>query len=133
MRLFASLLRVLGVSTGVGARGERVAARHLRKLDYRILGRNLRNRFGEIDIVAEAPDRKTIVVVEVKTSEGGPVRPEVRVNLRKQRQLVALAVQLARRHRFHDRPIRFDVVGVELAPGSEPVVRHHVGAFQSHV
>lgn len=122
-----------------GVVGERLAARYLRRLGYRVLGRNLRNRFGEVDILAEAPDGRTIVVVEVK-SRGGVAdsgldeeSPERRVGVHKQRQLVALACQMTRRYRLTQRPIRFDVVGVDLPQGAVPVIRHHIGAFQSHV
>ena len=131
----AKLLSWLGAGRGVGERGERAAMRHLRKQSYRVLARNLRNRFGEIDLLAEAPDRRTIVLVEVKTSESdtthtGP-RPEERVNRVKQRKLMALAAQAARQYGLTDRPIRFDVVGVDLPPRGKPCVRHHVGAFES--
>ena len=54
----------------LGRRGERIAAARLRREGYRILARNVRNRFGEIDLVAEAPDRRTVVVVEVKAGLG---------------------------------------------------------------
>ena len=123
----------------VGARGERVAARHLRRLGYRILARNLRTRGGEIDLLAQAPDRRTVVVVEVKSAtardpgEAPDPRPEEHVNYYKQRRLTALACQIARRYHLEDRPIRFDVIGVEFACGAAPIVRHHPGAFESRV
>ena len=123
-----------------GPRGERVAARFLRRSGYRILGRNIRLVAGELDIVAEAPDRRTLVVVEVKSSEMtrvGPeaeqLRPEARVGAAKQRKLVSLASILVNRFRLSDRPVRFDVIGVDLPKRAKPVVRHHVGAFESHL
>jgi putative endonuclease len=135
--MWARLLSILRIRPeSLDARGERLAATHLRKLGYRIVARNISNAHGEIDIVAEAPDRRTIVVVEVKSSlpdshRDNP-RPEVRVNERKQRKLAALAMQLVRRYKLHDRPVRFDVVGVDLpGKGEKPVIRHHVAAFES--
>lgn len=119
--------------------GEHLAAQHLKRGGYRVLSRNLRNRFGEIDILAEAPDQRTLLIVEVKTSASrdsprDAVPPEVHVNHRKQRKLVALACQVARRYELTDRPIRFDVIGVDLTPdGRDAVIRHHPGAFESHV
>ncbi len=119
------------------ARGEALAAKHLKKNGYRILARNLRNAAGEIDILAEAPDRRTIVVVEVKSSIPGSKetnpRPETRVNLHKQRQLTALAVQMARRYKLENRPIRFDVVGVDMHADGRVEIRHHENAFESKV
>jgi len=126
-----------------GRQGEKAAIRYLRRSGYRVLGCNLHNKFGEVDILAEAPDGRTVVIVEVKSRalprDTQPnyaqklVLPEARVGSRKQRRLVALAGQMARRYRLADRPIRFDVVGVDLQPGTAPVIRHHPGAFESHV
>ncbi len=133
----ARCLSILGIRPeSPDARGERIAANHLRKQGYRILARNISNAHGEIDIVAQAPDQRTVVIVEVKCSlpdshAGNPL-PEVRVNEHKQRKLAALAGQLVRRFKLHDRPVRFDVVGVDLPrKGEQPVVRHHVAAFES--
>lgn len=117
----------------LGARGERVAARHLRRAGYRVLAKNLRSRVGEVDVLAVGPDGRTVVVVEVKTGAGGPMLPEVRVGAAKQRKLTALAVGLVRRHKLEGRPIRFDVVGVTLKAGEKPVVRHYEGAFESRL
>jgi putative endonuclease len=125
----------LGLDGPVGAVAERRVASHLKRRGYRVLAQNVRNRFGEIDIVAEAPDGRTIAIVEVKASESAldDPPPELRVNAFKQRKLVALACQLARRYDLTDRPIRFDVAGVLLEPGQEPVIRYHEAAFESHV
>ncbi|NPB07483.1 MAG: hypothetical protein GXN96_00980 [Aquificae bacterium] len=46
---------------------EELAVSYLRSKGYRILGRNLRSPFGEIDVLAEDSGRK--VVVEVKGGE----------------------------------------------------------------
>ena len=122
-------------SDASGRRGERVAARHLKRAGYRILGRNVRLRQGEIDLLAEAPDRRTIVIVEVKSGASDAVAPEHHVNAAKQRKLTALAAELARRRRFSARPMRFDVVAVVLPPHDRKreVVRHHVGAFEARM
>ncbi len=116
-----------------GARGERLSARMLKKKHYRLMAQNLRNRFGEIDIVALAPDGKTVVIVEVKTAEDPKALPELRVDHHKQRRLTALAAQVVRRYGLHGLPIRFDVVAVNLPPGADPVIRHYQAAFDSHV
>ena len=136
MNLWRYLLCQFDRFRSTGPVGERLAVRHLRRQRYRILARNLRSRLGEIDIVAQAPDRLTLVVVEVKATKSGSSDspPEVHVNEQKQRKLTALACQFARRCGMTDRPIRFDVVGVDLAgPDGGPVIRHHVGAFESTI
>lgn len=137
MFLLRRIWDALTLSADPARRGEQLAARFLRREGYRILARNLRSRLGEIDILAEAPDRRTIGVVEVKTSlpdsHADNPRPEVRVNLHKQRKLVALASQIARQYRLTDRPIRFDVIGVDLKHDGTATIRHHPAAFESNV
>lgn len=48
-----------------GNKGETYAAEELQKKGYKVLARNYRSKWGEIDIVAK--DRDTVVFVEVKT------------------------------------------------------------------
>lgn len=49
----------------LGAQGEEIACRHLQRLDFTILARNVRTRHGEIDLIA--CDGTTLLFVEVKT------------------------------------------------------------------
>lgn len=105
----------------------------LKRKGYRVVAKNLRNRFGEIDIVALAPDKRTVVIVEVKSAEDADSLPELRVDHHKQRRLTALAAQAVRRYQLQDHPIRFDVVAVNLPNDAPPVIRHHEAAFESHV
>ena len=117
-----------------GQRGERLAAKHLKKQGYRLLARNVRNTQGELDLIALAPDDRTIVSVEVKAGAANPNYPsELHVTPAKQRRIVALTAQLARRHQLTQRPFRFDVIAVEFPAAGKPVIRHHVGAFASQV
>jgi putative endonuclease len=119
--------------TPLGAKGERLARRYLKRHGYRPLATNLRNRFGEIDLLVEAPDRRTLVLVEVKAGAGSALPPEVHVTRDKRRRLTALAAQLLRRYRLTHRPLRFDVVIVHWSKGEKPDIRHYPGAFESHV
>src|SRR5215210_3156254 len=52
-----------------GALGERIALEHLERRGYRIVDRNFRTRYGELDIVAA--DRRALVFCEVKTRVAG--------------------------------------------------------------
>ena len=53
----------------IGQFGENIACGYLVKNKYKIVERNFRQKWGEIDIIAKAPD-KTLVFVEVKTVRG---------------------------------------------------------------
>jgi len=127
------LARLLPTKRTRDRRGEDAAARHLKRLGWRILGRNLRTRFGEVDLVAQDRDGG-LVFVEVKTGTAGQSPPEQRVNRDKRRRLESLAVQLVRKHGLTDRRWRFDVVVVALAPDGrkgKPQVRHLSNPFES--
>ena len=53
----------------LGRLGERLAAEHLERLGYRIVARNYRTRFGELDLVVT--DEEVLVFCEVKTRRSG--------------------------------------------------------------
>ena len=132
------LLRLIktfrGQGLSPGEQGERVAEKHLKKQGYKAVARNLRSRLGEIDLLMLAPDRRTIVFIEVKTARAGrqsSIPPEHRVGKQKQRKLAMLAAKLIAKHKLTGRPIRFDIVGVDLHHDREPEVRHYVSAFES--
>jgi putative endonuclease len=113
----------------LGTRGEALAARHLEKRGLRIVERNVRCRFGEIDLVAT--DGPTVVFVEVKGRAGagyGP--PEEKVTPPKQRRLVLLARWYLQQRGWLARPARFDVVAVTWE-GRAAVVRHIPQAFSA--
>lgn len=65
--------------TTLGGIGEDIASDFLKKKGYRLIARNFREKYGEIDIISIAPD-KTLVFVEVKTmaamSSGEALIPE---------------------------------------------------------
>ena len=107
-----------------GRRGETIAAVFLTLKFYRILGRRIRTRLGEIDLVARAPSG-ALCFVEVKA------RPDfalARESVAPRQQMrIARAAQsfIAARPWLADAPVRFDIVTV--SPGSWP--RHIRGAW----
>jgi len=101
----------------LGARGEKAAARYLRRRGYKILLRNFRSGKAEVDIVARHKD--WLVFVEVKTRETEQFgAPSEAVNRDKQRNLSKAALDYLRmlgNPRLH---FRFDIVEVIIASGS---------------
>lgn len=99
----------------LGTLGEDLAAAHLERLGHRILARNHRTRFGELDLVTV--DGHALVFVEVKTrrrSRDGS--PWDALHERKRQQVRRMAA--AYLSQVSDRPrtseIRFDAIGIVL-------------------
>ena len=110
-----------------GEKGERLAARHLRRQGYRILARNYQTRFGEIDVIARKGD--TLVFVEVKTrAAAAPVSGRDAVDAAKQARLRTAALQYWQAQGAALQP-RFDVVEVTLSTDGAQV-EHIENAFQ---
>jgi putative endonuclease len=107
-----------------GRRSETLAALMLMLKGYRILGRRVRSRFGEIDLIARSPSG-ILCFVEVKARDATEVAIEsVRMS---QQVRIGRAAQLYVAHRpaLAAKGVRFDVVTV--APGRLP--RHFPGAW----
>lgn len=112
-----------------GARGERLAASHLRARGFRILERNLHVHDDEADLIALDPDGLTVVLIEVKTRCNDGIAPEASVNQRKQQHLIRMAMKLQQKTWYQGRPFRFDVVAVVMPERGEATVRHIPAAF----
>ena len=122
-----------------GRLAEARAAEHLLSLGYRMLERNARTKFGELDMVVFDARIHALVFVEVKAvragSMVGPERPVLWVTPRKQSQVRRLAtVWIAERRSGGAVPryaeIRFDAVGIVLGRDDEVVeLDHLIGAF----
>ncbi len=113
----------------LGTRGERIAARTLKRSKYRIVARNYRCPAGEIDLIAL--DGDTLVFVEVKTRRSSETAfPEVNVHHQKQRKITQVAKYYLAAKNAQHYPCRFDVVSVVLGESGAPAVEHFVNAFE---
>ncbi len=114
----------------LGDRGERVAARHLKRQGYRILARQSRNRIGELDLIAL--DGGTIVFVEVKTrSTHAAGHPTEAITAEKRRQLTRVALCWLKSRGLLEARSRFDVVAITWEEQGKPRVEHFRNAFES--
>jgi putative endonuclease len=112
-------------------RSERVAARHLRRLGYRVVAVNHQNIGGELDIVAV--DGDCIVFAEVRsTSQPTGERPASSVDLHKQKRLTDAALRFMQEHRLLGHAARFDVLTVSWpANARSPTIAHYQNAFEA--
>ena len=108
------------VRISTGKRGEELAAAHLAEAGYRIIERNYRCLFGEIDIVAE--EGETLVFVEVKSRRSEAYGdPQLAVGYEKQKKISRIAMHYLKEKRLCHRSARFDVVAVKLLPAGHRI------------
>lgn len=92
-----------------GKEAEAAAARFLEEQGYKLLRRNYKNKFGEIDIVAV--DKGVICFVEVKARHTALFgSPGEAVGGYKQRQISKAALCYLKENNLLERSGRFDVV-----------------------
>jgi putative endonuclease len=118
----------------LGRAGEDLVSNRLRSRGWRVIERNARTRYGELDLIAMTPDRR-LVFVEVKTrranSMRGPATPAESVGPAKARRIRRLAAAwLQANPGIGASAIRFDVAGVEVAAnGAGRLVQYIEAAF----
>lgn len=107
----------------LGVLGEDLAVARLQECGYRIVARNFRCVFGEIDIIAEEGD--DLVFVEVKACRGRSYGlPEEAVHKRKQHKLIQVAQYYLNRYALTECSWRIDVVAIDLnAQGASREIR----------
>ncbi|MEO0114662.1 MAG: YraN family protein [candidate division WOR-3 bacterium] len=112
---------------GLGRKGEELAIAYLKSKGFKILAKNRRNRFGEIDIIAK--DHGVLVFVEVKTrtttSFGSPIQA---IDATKQNRLRNLALRYIAEEGLADQQVRFDVLCVLQTPETTKI-EHIPNAF----
>ena len=112
----------------IGALGERLATEHLTGLGLRILARNWRCRYGELDVIAADPITNTVVFVEVKTRTGdgfgGLAHAVTEQKARRLRRLAALWLATQERRWA---AVRIDVIGVRIGRRRTPEISHLQG------
>ncbi len=95
----------------IGLKGENAAVKFLKKKGYKIICRNYRCKFGEIDVIAG--DKNYIVFIEVKSrSDDGFGLPREAVTDGKRKTITACAVQWLAANGKTGFPVRFDVVEI---------------------
>lgn len=115
----------------LGAIGETAAAAWLETRGYTVIARNVRTRYGEIDLVSRRGALVVFVEVKSRTSDrfGHPADAIV---LRKRRRLVQLAAMCLQQLGLQHCAVRFDVIAVHLSvDGRVREVEHIPDAFSA--
>jgi putative endonuclease len=114
----------------IGAKGEEMAVEHIKSKGCEILAKNYRQKFGEIDIVARAPDH-TLIFIEVKTvliNELIGLTPEDNITTRKLNIVKRMANFFAAKHPElidEDKGWRVDLIAIDLSQNGKFSIRHY--------
>ncbi len=112
----------------LGEKGEKIAEKFLKKNGFKIIEKNYKNKYGEIDIIAM--DGDYLVFVEVKTKSCADFsEPETWVDFKKQNQLIKLANFYLSEKDITDVNCRFDVIGITLGKDNKEKIVHIENAF----
>ncbi|MGE2724618.1 YraN family protein [Mycolicibacterium pulveris] len=109
----------------IGALGEQLAVDHLRSLGLRVLDRNWRCRYGELDVIVADDTARIVIFVEVKTrtsDQFGGVAEAVTPNKVKRLRRLAGLWLAAQDDRWSQ--VRIDVVGVRIGRRRTPEIIH---------
>ena len=100
-----------------GKLAEDFAARLLSSKGYKIIDRNFRSRFGEIDIIATKGD--CLIFIEVKARWSLKFgRPEEAVTAEKIRKITKTAEYYSMLHPEHPKSLRIEVLALEIEDGN---------------
>ena len=107
----------------LGARGEALAERFLKRRGLKTVTRRFSTPVGELDLIMR--DGETVVFVEVKTRRDREyAEPEDAITATKLRRLMRAVQWFLHHKRWDEQPCRFDVVTVILPPEGEPEFEH---------
>ena len=109
----------------IGALGEQLAVDHLVSLGLRVLTRNWRCRYGELDVIMADDSTRTVVFVEVKTRTsdqfGGVSEAVTPLKVRRLRRLAGLWLAS---QQSSWAAVRIDVIGVRIGRSRTPEIIH---------
>jgi putative endonuclease len=104
----------------LGAFGEDLALREVKRLGYKCIARNYRCPLGEIDLIAK--ERDSLVFIEIKTRRGRTTGyAKEAITSRKRRQLSKVALAYMKSNNCCDVKSRFDVVVISLKGGKKEI------------
>ena len=100
----------------IGRKGEEIAKEYLEKKGYKIIERNYKTKYAEIDLVARR--KNELVFVEVRTKTGEDLgSPEETINKKKLKKLLGNAVAYVARTKWKN-SYRIDAICIVLKKDS---------------
>ena len=101
---------IKGEKRKLGASGERKACKYLKRKGYKIIARNFRNPFGEIDIIASRDDITAFIEVKTRLTDNYGTPSQAVDEARKRRYISGANYYFSGRQ--IDCTVRFDIIEV---------------------
>jgi len=115
-----------------GGLGEDIAVKHLEKHGYRILERNVRRPWGEIDIVVKRG--KLLVFVEVKALKSTEsLRPEDHLTSQKLHKFRRTCELYLQENNLTKQECRMDAIFIDIGPDGEALGIRHIEGIETQV
>jgi len=116
-----------------GREGEEQAAAAVKAAGMEIIARNVRSKYGEVDIVALKEE--TIVFIEVKTwASYGMEDLQYSIDIKKQQKIIKTANYfLSENRKYSKMTVRFDVIFVKNKVSGGYKITHLASAFTESV
>lgn len=106
-----------------GKIGEEIAEKYLKGNGYKIIEKNFRTRFGEIDIICEK--NLNLIFIEVRTKrESSFILPEESLTKKKIEKLKKVALEFISSQCKKYKEIKFEFIGIEFYSKESYKINH---------
>jgi len=104
----------------LGESGENLAAMYLEKNGYKVIARNYKCRYGEIDIIAKEKDIWCFIEVKA-VAKGKGESPFDTIGKKKIEHIENSAAHYVAENKLGREKIRFDAVGIRVSEGKSEI------------
>lgn len=109
----------------IGTHGENIALEYLLNKGYKLISKNFRTNFGEIDIIVKRND--TLCFVEVKTRYNSNFGfPAHSITINKQKRIKKASLLFVNKEKLFNLNLRFDVVEIFLNYNDDSHIINHI-------
>ncbi|KXZ40053.1 putative endonuclease [Alkalithermobacter thermoalcaliphilus JW-YL-7 = DSM 7308] len=108
-----------------GKLGEKIANKYLLSKGFKILDKNYKTRYGEIDLIAQKKEKITFVEVKLRSNLNYGYPCEA-VNFKKQNKIRNVATEYINKNKLENLEYSFDVIEVYL---KDKKINHIKNAF----
>ena len=107
----------------LGKKGEEIAKKYLIKSGYKIIERNFRTKYGEIDLICEKDN--SIIFIEVRTKSNLDfVSPEESISSKKIDHIKNSSLDYLSKNKKKYKDIKFEFIGILISSENDYKINH---------